>query len=255
VPPAGLVEGKAALVTGAASGIGRATARLLAREGARVLVCDVDDAGGRAAAAEIEAAGGSARFARIDVASESEVEAAVASALSAFGRLDCAVNSAGITGAPASLDRVDLEDFSRTLAVNLTGVFLCMKHEIAAMVRQGGGAIVNVASGAGLVAVPTLGPYCATKHGVLGLTKTAAVENARTGVRVNAVCPGSVDTPMLRASIAEAPAMEKIFLASQPGGRFGRAEEIAEAVVWLCSDRASFVSGESMLVDAAAVAR
>ena len=115
--------------------------------------------------------------------------------------------------------------------------------------------IVNVASGAGLVAVPSLGPYCATKHGVLGLTKTAAVENARTGVRVNAVCPGSIDTPMLRASIAKLPAMEKAFLASQPGGRFGRPEEVAEAVVWLCSDRASFVSGESMLVDAAAVAR
>ena len=255
MPTGGLVEGKVALVTGAASGIGRATARLLAREGASVLVCDLDDAEGRAAAAEIAEAGGSARFARVDVASEPEVEALVADALSAFGRLDCAVNSAGITGAQASLDRVDLADFSRTLAVNLTGVFLCMKHEIAAMARQGGGAIVNVASGAGLVAVPSLGPYCATKHGVLGLTKTAAVENARTGVRVNAVCPGSIDTPMLRASIARLPAMEKIFLASQPGGRFGRAEEVAEAVVWLCSDRASFVSGESMLVDAAAVAR
>jgi NAD(P)-dependent dehydrogenase (short-subunit alcohol dehydrogenase family) len=255
VPPGGLVEGKAALVTGGASGIGRATALLLAREGARVLVCDVDDAAGRAAVSEIATEGGSARFAKLDVAREPEVRAAVADALSAFGRLDCAVNSAGITGEPASLDRVDLADFSRTLAVNLTGVFLCMKHEIAAMAQQGGGAIVNVASGAGLVAVPGLGPYCATKHAVLGLTKTAAVENARTGGRVNAVCPGSIDTPMLRASIAKRPAMERNFLASQPGGRFGRAEEIAEAIVWLCSDRASFVSGESMLVDAAAVAR
>ena len=254
MPPRGLVLGKSALVTGAASGIGRATASLLAREGARVLVCDVDEAGGRSAVAEIEAAGGSARFARVDVGSEPEVEEVIATALSAFGRLDCAVNSAGITGAPGTVDRIDLEGWARTLAVNLTGVFLCMKHEIAAMARQGGGAIVNVSSGAGLIAVPGLGAYCATKHGVLGLTKTAAVENARTGVRVNAICPGSIDTPMLRASIAS-PGVEKMILASQPGGRFGRPEEIAEAAVWLCSDRASFVSGESMLVDAAAVAR
>jgi NAD(P)-dependent dehydrogenase (short-subunit alcohol dehydrogenase family) len=255
VPPDGLVKGKVALVTGAASGIGRATAHLLAREGARVLVCDVDEAGGRAALAGIEAAGGSGRFARVDVSSEPEVEAAVATALSSFGRLDCAVNSAGISGAPGTVDRIDLGGWARTLAVNLTGVFLCMKHEIAAMARQGGGAIVNVASGAGLIAVPGLGAYCATKHGVLGLTKTAAVENARTGVRVNAVCPGSVDTPMLRNAIGSLPELEKVILASQPGGRFGRPEEIAEAAVWLCSDRASFVSGESMLVDAAAVAR
>src|SRR3990172_2322109 len=182
-------------------------------------------------------------------------EAAVATALSAFGRLDCAVNNAGTTGASGRLEEIDLEGWTRTLMVNLTGVFLCMKHEIAAMARQGGGAIVNVSSGAGLIAVPGLAPYCASKHGVLGLTKTAAVENARTGVRVNAICPASTDTPMLRASIANVPGVEKMILASQPGGRFGRPEEIAEAAVWLCSDRASFVSGESMLVDAAAVAR
>jgi NAD(P)-dependent dehydrogenase (short-subunit alcohol dehydrogenase family) len=255
VPSGGLVQGKAALVTGGASGIGRATALLLAREGARVLVGDVDEAGGRATAAAIAAEGGEARFTHLDVTSEPEVAAAVAGALSAFGRLDCAVNSAGITGAPGALHELDLAGFSRTLAVNLVGVFLCMKHEIATMARQGAGAIVNVSSGAGLIAVPGLGAYCASKHGVLGLTKTAAVETARTGVRVNAVCPGSTDTPMLRASIARIPGMEKMVLASQPGGRFGRAEEIAEAAVWLCSDRASFVSGESMLVDAAAVAR
>ena len=255
MPAEGLVAGKVALVTGAASGIGRAVALLFAREGARVLVGDVDESGGRATVAAIAEAGGEARFTRLDVASESDVEAAVASAVSAWKRLDCAVNCAGVTGASGSLDAIDLAGWNATLAVNLTGVFLCMKHEIAAMVRQGGGAIVNVSSGAGLIAVPGLGPYCATKHAVLGLTKTAAVENARTGVRVNAVCPGSIDTPMLRASIAKLPGMEKMVLASQPGGRFGRPEEIAEACVWLCSDRASFVSGESMLVDAASVAR
>ncbi len=251
----GLVAGKVALVTGGASGIGRATALLLAREGARVLVGDVDEAGGRGTAAAIASAGGEARFTRLDVSSEPEVEAAVASAVSGWGRLDCAVNCAGITGASGTLDAIDLQGWNATLAVNLTGVFLCMKHEIAAMTRGGGGAIVNISSGAGLIAVPGLGPYCATKHAVLGLTKTAAVENARTGVRVNAVCPGSIDTPMLRASIEKLPGMEKMVLASQPGGRFGRPEEIAEAAVWLCSDRASFVSGESMLVDAASVAR
>jgi NAD(P)-dependent dehydrogenase (short-subunit alcohol dehydrogenase family) len=251
----GLVEGKTALVTGAASGIGRATALLFASEGGRVLVCDSDDAGGRETAARISAAGGKARFAHADVTSEPEVEAAVAAALEAFGRLDCAVNCAGVSGAGGPLHEIDLAGWSRTLAVNLTGVFLCMKHEIAAMVRQGEGAIVNISSGAGFIAVPGLGPYCATKHAVLGLTKTAAVENARTGVRVNAVCPGSTDTPMLRASISNLPGMEKMVLASQPGGRFGRPEEIAEAAVWLCSHRASFVSGESMLVDAASVAR
>jgi NAD(P)-dependent dehydrogenase (short-subunit alcohol dehydrogenase family) len=251
----GLVEGKIALVTGAASGIGRATALLFASEGGRVLVCDSDDAGGRETADRIAAAGGKARFAHVDVTSEPEVEAAVAAALEAFGRLDCAVNCAGVSGAGGALHEIDLAGWSRTLAVNLTGVFLCMKHEIAAMLRQGEGAIVNISSGAGFIAVPGLGPYCATKHAVLGLTKTAAVENARTGVRVNAVCPGSTDTPMLRASISKLPGMEKMVLASQPGGRFGRPEEIAEAAVWLCSDRASFVSGESMLVDAASVAR
>jgi NAD(P)-dependent dehydrogenase (short-subunit alcohol dehydrogenase family) len=255
VPAQGLVAGKTALVTGGASGIGRATALLFASEGARVLVGDVDEPGGRNTVKAIAESGGEARFTRLDVSAEPDVEAAVATAISAWGRLDCAVNCAGITGASGTLDGIDLAGWNATVAVNLTGVFLCMKHEIAAMARQGGGAIVNISSGAGLIAVPGLGAYCATKHAVLGLTKTAAVENARTGVRVNAVCPGSIDTPMLRASIAKLPGIEKMVLASQPGGRFGRAEEIAEAVVWLCSDRASFVSGESMLVDAAAVAR
>jgi NAD(P)-dependent dehydrogenase (short-subunit alcohol dehydrogenase family) len=252
---AGLVGGKVALVTGAASGIGRATALLLAREGARVLVCDLDDAGGRETVAAIAEAGGEARFAHVDVTCEPEVAAAVQAAVASFGRLDCAVNNAGATGAGGPLQDLDLEAWSRTLAVNLTGVFLCMKHEIPVMARQGGGAIVNVASGAGLVAVPGLAAYCASKHGVLGLTKTAAVENARTGVRVNALCPGATDTPMLRASMAQSPGMERLVLASLPGGRLGLPQEVAEAAVWLCSDRASFVSGESMLVDGAAVAR
>ena len=251
----GLFDGKAALVTGAASGIGLATAVAFGREGARVLLCDLDDGRGEAAVAEVEKAGGEARFAPTDVTREADVAAAVRAAVEAFGRLDCAVNNAGTTGAMGFIPDCTLEEWSRTLAVNLTGVFLCMKHEIPVMRDQGGGAIVNVASGAGLVPVPGLSAYCASKHGVLGLTKTAAHENARTGVRVNAVCPGVTDTPMLRASMDASPAMEKMIVSSAVSGRMGRPEEIAEAAVWLCSERASYVSGESMLVDGGTVAR
>jgi NAD(P)-dependent dehydrogenase (short-subunit alcohol dehydrogenase family) len=251
----GLVAGKAALVTGAASGIGRATALLLAREGARVALCDVDEAAGKETVAAIAKQGAEACFLRADVTDEAQVEAAVRTSLEHYGRLDCAVNNAGITGAGGAIAEISLEAWSRTLAVNLTGVFLCMKHELPVMQRQGAGSIVNVASGAGLIAVPGLSPYCASKHGVLGLTKTAALENARTGVRVNAVCPGSTDTPMLRSAMEGSPDVEKLVLSSVPGGRLGRPEEIAEAAVWLCSDRASFVTGESMLVDGGSVAR
>jgi NAD(P)-dependent dehydrogenase (short-subunit alcohol dehydrogenase family) len=252
---AGLVEGKAALVTGGASGIGRAAVLAFAREGARVLACDVDDAGGEAVVKEVAEAGGEARFLHVDVTREPDVEAAVAQAVEAFGRLDCAVNNAGVTGAGGAIGDLSLEAWSRTLLINLTGTFLCLKHELPVMQRQGGGAIVNMASGAGLIAVPGLSPYCASKHGVLGLTKTAAVENARTGVRVNAICPGSTDTPMMRAAMERSPQMEKLILSSTPSGRFGLPEEVAEAALWLCSDRASFVNGESMLVDGGTVAR
>jgi NAD(P)-dependent dehydrogenase (short-subunit alcohol dehydrogenase family) len=251
----GFVAGKVALVTGAASGIGLATAVAFGREGAQVLLCDLDAARGDAAVAEVEKAGGRARFLRADVTREEDVAAAVRGAVEAFGRLDCAVNNAGTTGAMGLVPDCSLEEWSRTLAVNLTGVFLCMKHEIPVMRDQGGGAIVNVASGAGLIPVPGLSAYCASKHGVLGLTKTAAQENARTGVRVNAVCPGVTDTPMLRASMDASPAVEKMILSSAVTGRLGRPEEIAEAAVWLCSDRASYVSGESMLVDGGTVGR
>jgi NAD(P)-dependent dehydrogenase (short-subunit alcohol dehydrogenase family) len=251
----GLLAGKAALVTGGAKGIGRATALAFAREGARVLLCDLDADAGRAVAREIGEAGGDARFRRADVTREEDVAAVVAACVEAFGRLDCAVNNAGITGTGGPLASLSLDDFRRVIDVNLTSVFLCMKHELPVMQGQGSGAIVNLASGAGLIAVPFLAPYCASKHGVLGLTKTAAAENAKTGVRVNAICPGSTDTPMLRGAMAASPDLEKLILASSPSGRLGRAEEVAEAAVWLCSDRASFVSGESMLVDGGAVAR
>ena len=252
---AGLVDGKVALVTGAGSGIGRASAEAFAREGARVAVSDIDVEGGLETVRLIGDAGGEAHFIAADVTREVQVSGMIAACLERFGGLDCAHNNAGISGAAGTIPSIDLEGFERTLRVNLTGVFLCLKFEIPAMIEGGGGAIVNTASGAGLIATPLMSPYAASKHGILGLTKTAAVENARTGVRVNAVLPGSIETPMLEASFALGPEVEKMIRANQPGGRFGRPEEVAEAVVWLCSDRASFVSGESMLVDGGAVAR
>jgi NAD(P)-dependent dehydrogenase (short-subunit alcohol dehydrogenase family) len=250
----GLLQGKSALVTGAASGIGRATAIAFAREGAQVMLADVDEVGGRGAVAAISDAGGVARFSIADVTSEASVQALVAETVSAFGRLDCAVNNAGITGAMGPLQQLPLEEFQRVIDLNLTGVFLSMKYEIPAM-HDTGGAIVNMASGAGLIAAPALSAYCASKHAVLGLTKTAAMENARSGIRINAICPGSTDTPMLRTAMDQNPQVEKMILAGQPGGRLGTPGEIAEAAVWLCSDRASFVTGHSMLVDGGAVAR
>jgi NAD(P)-dependent dehydrogenase (short-subunit alcohol dehydrogenase family) len=255
VKGAGLLAGKAALVTGGASGIGRATALAFAREGARVLVCDTDAAGGERVAGAIREAGGKASFLRVDVTREADAEAMVKCAVSEFGRLDCAVNNAGITGGGGPIPELELAEWNRTLAINLTGVFLCLKHELLVMRRQKSGAIVNMSSGAGVIAVPGLAAYCASKHGVLGLTKTAAVENARSGVRVNAVLPGSTDTPMLEAAMGRDPKLRKVIESSSPAGRLGLPHEIAEAVVWLCSERASFVNGESMLVDGGAVAR
>ena len=247
--------GQVVAVTGAGKGIGKGAAQAFGEAGARVYVLDHTEVTGEATAKTIRDGGGEAAFIDCDVTDAQVVTRAFERIASEAGRLDVLVNSAGGFWQHLSVEETPEDEWNKVLALNLTSVFLCMKHEIAAMARQGGGAIVNISSGAGLIAVPGLGAYCATKHAVLGLTKTAAVENARTGVRVNAVCPGSIDTPMLRASIAKLPGIEKMVLASQPGGRFGRAEEIAEAVVWLCSDRASFVSGESMLVDGGSVAR
>jgi NAD(P)-dependent dehydrogenase (short-subunit alcohol dehydrogenase family) len=251
----GLVAGKVALITGAASGIGRAAAIAFAREGARVLVADIDETEGVETARAAQATGGEAEFCRVDVCVESDVEAMVGRCVERFGRLDCAFNNAGVAGPADPLHMIDFEQWSRTLAVNLSGVFLCMKHELLVMKAQGAGAIVNTASGAGLIATPGMAAYCASKHAILGITKTAAVENAKAGVRVNAVCPGATDTQMLRGSMELSANLEKMILANMPGGRLGKAEEIAEAALWLCSDRASFVSGESMLVDGASVAR
>lgn len=252
---AGLVEGKVVLVTGAASGIGKASATALAREGAKVMLSDLNEEIGKLIAAEIRAGGGQTFFRAADVTDEAQVEALVAETVEAFGRLDAAHNNAGISGALGPLQDVTLEAWNHTIDTNLTSIFLCMKHELRVMQAAGAGAIVNSASGAGVIAAPWLAAYGTSKHGILGLTKAAAQENARTGVRVNAILPGAVETPMLQGFIDMGSEMEEKIRTSQPGGRPGTPEEIAEAVVWLCSDRASFVSGASLAVDGAAICR
>jgi len=246
---AGVVAGKVALVTGASSGIGRATALAFAREGAKVVVADVTVEGGEETVAQVKKAGGEAIFVKTDVSKAVEVEALVAKAVATYGQLDCAHNNAGIAGkAKTVVDDTD-DNWDRILAINLKGVWLCMKYEIAHMLRQGGGAIVNTASGAGLIGVRRVGAYVASKHGVVGLTKTAALEYAKAGIRVNCVCPGPIDTPMLQGIGGSNQVVIERMVTAQPGGRLGQPAEIAEAVVWLCSDAASFVTGLPMPVD------
>ncbi len=248
----GIVEGKVVLVTGGGSGIGRAGAAVFAREGAAcVYVADADAEGGARTVAEVEAAGGAATFVAADVTDEDAVAALVGRIVREHGRLDAAWNNAGINGISGPFHELELRAWERMLSVNLTSVFLCMKHEIAQMLGQGHGAIVNTSSGAGLVPAPGLPHYTAAKHGVLGLTKVAASELNRSGIRVNAICPGVIDTPMLRSWNLNTPEM----LAMLPGGGLGEPRHVAEAAVWLCSDRAAWVSGESMVVDAGGINR
>lgn len=248
-------DGEVALVTGAGGGIGAATAQLFAAEGARVVVVDIDRAGAESVAAAIADAGGEAVGLAADVTDEGQVEAAVTLAVERWGRLDCAHNNAGTSGTPAAFTDVTLEDWDAVVRLNLTGVFLCLKHELRVMAPAGRGAIVNTSSGAGVIGFPSLPHYVASKHGVLGLTKTAAQEYARSGIRVNAVCPGTTDTPMMQAFIGGDPGIEKMMKATVPTGELGRPEQVAEAVVWLCSERASFVNGDTMLVDGGTVCR
>ena len=252
---AGRLDGKIALVTGGSSGIGRASALAFAREGAKVVVADVTAEGGQETVRLIKEAGGEARFLKVDVARAAEVETLITQTVAAYGRLDCAYNNAGIEGAFVSTTEYPEADWDRVLAINLKGVWLCMKYEIAQMLQQGGGAIVNTASGAGLVGVAGLSAYVASKHGVVGLTKTAALEYAKAGIRVNAVCPGVIQTPMVARLTSQRPEMAEALVAAEPMGRTGKPEEIAEAVVWLCSEAASFVTGHAMSVDGGYVAR
>jgi NAD(P)-dependent dehydrogenase (short-subunit alcohol dehydrogenase family) len=247
------LTGKVALVTGAASGIGRASAAALAHAGASVVAADVDLDGARATVDVITAAGGIAAAHPCDVTNEADVDAVVAFAVEQFGGLHLAHNNAGIGAPPALTVDVLESDFDRVLAVDLTGVFLCMKAEITWMLEHGGGAIVNTSSGAGLIGYPTAGPYVAAKHGVIGLTKTAALEYVRRNIRVNAVCPGTIETPFIGDLVGGDDRARAALLRTQPGGAFGTPDDVANAVVWLCSDAASFVTGTALTVDGGAV--
>ena len=250
-------DGKVALVTGAGSGIGRASALAFARSGARVLVADMDTRGGEATVRMIEEAEGEARFVRTDVSDEPQVEHLIDACVDVFGRLDFAHNNAGIGAPPAALHETDRANFERVLGVNVVGVWLCLKHEARVMLRQGNGSIVNTASLAGLIGFPLHVAYCTSKHAVLGITRTAALEYAQAGIRVNAVCPAFIRTPMVESLVAVGgPRMSFERLARmQPMGRIGTPEEVAQAVVWLCSDAASFVTGIALPIDGGTTAR
>jgi NAD(P)-dependent dehydrogenase (short-subunit alcohol dehydrogenase family) len=252
---AGRVENKVALITGGGSGIGRATALLFGREGAKVLVADYDPEGGERTAKTIAEAGGTAVFHAADVSDPQAVDALMHKVVETYGRLDCAFNNAGIEGHMAVTPDCTIENWNRVIAINLTGVFLCMKYEIPLMLRHGGGAIVNTASVAGLIGGAGAPAYVAAKHGVAGLTKTAALEFARKGIRVNAVCPGFIHTPMVERALDKGTFSEVQIFAVHPMHRMGKPEEIAEAVLWLCSDASSFVTGLPMPVDGGYVAR
>jgi NAD(P)-dependent dehydrogenase (short-subunit alcohol dehydrogenase family) len=252
----GLVDGKVVLVTGAGSGMGRAGAAIFAREGAsQVYVLDIDAGGAEETAELVGKAGGRATPVTIDVTDEDAVAEVVRRVVADAGRLDCAWNNAGINDVSRPFPELTRAAWDRMLAVNLTSVFLCMREELRQMQSQGGGTIVNTSSGAGLIAAPFLPHYTAAKHGVLGLTKAAAQEFNGRGIRVNAVCPGMVDTPMIQDWFRTSPEIANAVLATMPGGRLGQPAQVAEAAVWLCSDAADWVSGLSMVVDGGQVSR
>ena len=250
----GQLEGKVSLITGGGSGIGKASALAFAREGSKVVVADVNVEGGEQTVRLIQDTCGEATFVRADVANSSDVSDMVSHAVQTYNRLDCAFNNAGISGGRGRIHEYTEDDWSRVLNINLTGVWLCMKYEIIQMLKQGGGAIVNTASVMGLVGGSRSPAYGATKHGVVGLTKTGAVDYAQEAIRINAVCPGYIRTPMIEQSILSDPVAEERVVSRHPMHRLGTPEEIAEAVVWLCSDAASFVTGHAMTVDGGYVA-
>lgn len=246
-------KNKVAIVTGGSFGIGRATALAFAKRGAKVIVVDWKE---NAETLDlIKKSGGEALFMKCDVSKDSEVKAMVEKTMATFGRLDYAFNNAGIEGAQGNTQDCTEENFDKTIGVNLKGIWLCMKYEIPEIIKQGKGVIVNCSSVAGLVGFAGLPAYVASKHGVIGLTKTAALECAKQGIRINAVCPGVIQTPMIdRLTRNDKEAIEQ-FTKLEPVGRFGQAEEIANAVIWMCSDGASFVTGHAMAVDGGFVAQ
>lgn len=252
---AGVLTDKAILVTGASTGIGRATALRAAQEGARVMVADVNTVEGPNTVAAINEAGGKAVFIETDVTQSDQVRAAIAATVEHFGSLDGAFNNAGIEGVFTNITRLSEEDYDRTMAVNAKGVWLCVKYEIEQMLQSGGGSIVSTASVAGIAGTRGASAYAASKHAVVGITKTAALEMATRGIRVNCVCPGVIETPMVERLRGETGLDTSSLIAMQPIGRTGDPREIGEAVVWLLSDQSSFVTGVAMPVDGGYVAQ
>lgn len=251
------LEGKVALVTGAAMGMGAATAQLFAEAGARVVVADMNEDLGRTLVREIERSGGEALFQRVNVSLAAEVDALVQAIVTRFGRLDVAVNNAAVTPDTRPLAEMDEAEFDRVIAVDLKGVALCLRYELAQMIRQGGGgSIVNIGSTSSFRPQPNNGAYVAAKHGVIGLTKVAAIENGIYGIRVNVVAPGAIDTPMLRGALAQMGASEAEFApALSLFGRFGQPREVAQASLWLASEQSSYVTGSTIHVDAGYTSR
>ena len=246
----GSLDGKVALVTGASSGIGAATAKIFAREGASVALLDVNADGGHRVASEILSGGGDAMFVQADVSEEEEVRSAIERSVGRFGRLDCAFNNAAIAGDLTPLVEHSREAWDRVIAINLTGVWLCVQQEIRQMLANGGGSIVNAASAVGVVGSSLAPAYSASKHGVIGITRSAAKGYGSAGIRVNAVCPGVIDSPMAVFRLTDDPEIPKLMLQRHALGRFGEPREVGEVVAWLCSDAASFVTGVAMPVDA-----
>ncbi len=247
-------SGQVALVTGGAAGIGRATAQAFAAEGLKVLVSDVDVAGGEGTVQLIREAGGEAAFVRCDVSREAEVKVLHERVIATYGRLDYAFNNAGIEIEKGKLAEGNEAEFDAIMGVNVKGVWLCMKYQLPLLLAQGGGAIVNTASVAGLGAAPKMSIYCASKHAVIGLTKSAAIEYAKKRIRVNAVCPAVIDTDMFRRAYEADPKKAEFAAAMHPVGRIGKVEEIATAVLYLCCDNAGFTTGHALAVDGGATA-